>query len=75
MVKLLLTISLISISTISYAVTVKPTPSVTQQDINNDVSAMIDAQNQANYDEAQQKLKDNQSQSSEYSNCPNCPQD
>ena len=75
MIKLLLTISLISINTISYAVTVKPTPSVTQQDINNDVSAMIDAQNQAQYQQQIQALQNNQNQSEGYSNCPNCPQD
>jgi hypothetical protein len=46
----------------------------TQSDINDEVSALIDAQNQQQYDQQQLQYEQNRNNSAEYSNCPNCPQ-
>ena len=46
---------------------------MTQSDYNNEVSAIVDRQNQEAYKQAQDNILDNQKQASAYSNCPNCP--
>ena len=68
--KIIMTILVIaSLSGISSA---KSTVTESQTDYNNEVSAMVDAQNQQNYQQQMEALKNNQTQSADYSNCPNC---
>ena len=64
---------MISFSSLAMATPVKLIPPPTQEDINNEVSAMQDAQNQKNYDDAQKAYNNNRGESDEYSNCPNRP--
>lgn len=45
----------------------------TNADINQEVSAIIDKQNQEEYQNQIDNLKQNQEKSDTYSNCPTCP--
>ena len=74
MIKLLLTISFISFSTIAMAsLPAKDINYVnTQSDYNDEVSALVDAQNQQQYQQQIDALQKNNKQSSDYSNCPYC---